>query len=343
MRIMGRPRALVAVVAGAFLLAGCGSGPTQVGAAAIVGDTTISLDKVQGLIDKAVSEQPYARKLASEHKLDELGRAIVSELVDEELLVQTARREGVVADQGQVAQALAKDPLSAPVPETADPSTGVAEVLARIFDHRDVLTKLNLQQQLANKMATKLEVTFDYFGVDPPQQNPDDPTAQPPSPAQLRSQAINIAHQIAADPAGATQAIANQAKQAKEKNVQPAGEANIKAALGDSPNFDATPLFWTPQNNVVVFPKPSDQSTGWFVAAIHSRSTDGVTGKHQPLAAEQLSGVSTRMVQEYARTANVKVNPRYGVWDVVSMSVALTPTADNTVVVPFGTPMPAGQ
>ncbi|HEY3482715.1 MAG TPA: hypothetical protein VGL02_27845, partial [Streptomyces sp.] len=97
---MGRPRALVAVVAGALLLAGCGSGPSQAGAAAIVGDRAVPLDQVQNLIEKAVREQPYAQKLAAEHKLDLLGRAIVGQLVVHELLTQVSGKEGIPVNSG---------------------------------------------------------------------------------------------------------------------------------------------------------------------------------------------------------------------------------------------------
>lgn len=344
MRIMGRPRALVAVVAGAFLLAGCGSGPSQVGAAAFVGDTVISLDKVQELIDKAVSEQPYARKLAAEHKLDILSRMIISQLITHELVVRTARQEGVAADEGQVAQALSKNPFSAPVTTAENETTGAAQVAARVIDTREELTDLNLEQQLANKMATKLEIIFDYYAVSA-SPNPEDPTAPAPDPTQLRSQAISIAQQYAADPAGSSKYIQDLATKAKAANAQPNGETGVKSSLGDFAAFDTSPLFWTPENNVVAFQQPGDQSGGWFVAAIRKRTTTGVTSTtpRQPLGTEQALGVGGRMVQEFARTTNVKVNPRYGTWDVVSMSVGQTPAVDSTIVVPFGTPLPAGQ
>jgi hypothetical protein len=224
MRIMGRPRALVAVVAGALLLAGCGTGPSQVGSAAIVGDTSVSIDQVQNLIDKAVREHPYARKLADEHKLDLLGRAFVGQLVLHELLLKAAQQEGISPNYGQIDAQLAKDPLTGPVPaNSADETQAVSQVATRARDHREELTDANLAQALADKTMPDLSVTFDYTSIG---SLPSSDGGEPPQGPAAQKAAYDLARQFAADPAAATKRVGgdNQYEQSLRQQAASQGQ-----------------------------------------------------------------------------------------------------------------------
>jgi hypothetical protein len=348
---MGRPRALAAVFAGSLLLAGCASGPSQVGAAAFVGNTAISLDQVQSLIDKAVREQPYAQKLASQHKLDLLGRQIVSQLVSHELINEVARREGLVADGQQVAKALATGSALQPVPANApDGDTSVSQVLARIVDRREVLTDASLEEQLAKKALTNLVVDFDFVKIGGP--SSDSPV--PPSPAQVQARAVQIAHQFAADPAKGTSAINSYIQQSGGPSAQVPAGIGQKVPLAQAPDIAATPVFGTPANNVVAFPLPAQQSSDgtelpagsvWFIALIHGRSADKPVATEAPAQFDesQLLAAGNRLLQAYADQVGVRLNPRYGVWNVLTMSATPSESTDGGVVVPFGSPAPPAQ
>lgn len=354
MRIMGRPRALVAVVAGALLLAGCGSGPSQAGAAAIVGDRSISLDQVQHLIDKAVNEQPYAKKLASEHKLDVLGRAVVGQLVVHELLTQAAQKEGISANSGQIDAQLKSDPLAGPVPaDASNEAQAVSQVVARARDHREELTDTYLAQALAEKALPNLSVTFDYTSIG---SMPSADGSEPPQGDAAKKAAYDLARQFAADPASIDkritgdaqfeQSLRQQAAQAGQNTdsippltgvgeVQPASQV---AALA------TTPLYGSPANSVTVFPYPNRAGT-WFVGVVRQRADDKPVATEQApsLDATTKTALGMRQLQPYLDELGVRVNGRYGVWDVVGMSVVPNQDAAQGLVLPIGGAKPAQQ
>ena len=350
MRIMGRPRALVAVVAGALLLAGCGSGPSQVGAAAVVGDRSVSIDQVQELIDKAVREQPYAQKLAKEHKLEVVGRAAVGQLVMHELLAEAAAKRGITPNYAQIDAQLAKDPLNGPVPVPADASTeaqAVNQVVARARDHREELTDTYLAQALADKTIPNLRITFDYTSVG---LIPDPRTGVTPQGPEATKAAYDLARQFADDPGAAdqrirsdVQALTAMRKQATTAGQDPdsvpgfAGGGNVLPAA-QAGTLASTPLFGSPVGSTVVMPFPGGQGA-WLIAVIRQRDDDKAvaTEKAPELDAATKTAIGMRQLQLLFGELGVRVNKRYGVWDVVSMTVAPTlDSAQGAVLSPGG-------
>ena len=136
-RVIGTTRktgVLVAAVAAcATLLAGCGTGPCQVGSAAIVGDQAFSLSVVEHRFDAALSypnlvdsltpsvissilqEDPGNPKYQNLTADDErsltqalVARVIVTKQVRHLLLTEAARRAGITVTPGQVTEGLAK-------------------------------------------------------------------------------------------------------------------------------------------------------------------------------------------------------------------------------------------
>lgn len=316
MRIMGRPRAVVAVLAGCLVLAGCGSGPSQARAAFLMGNTEVSQDQVQALIDKAVQEQPAARQLAQQHKLDQLGREIVSQLVVHELVNRAAQREGLVADETVVSNTLAQDPLAAPVPTTnVDPSQLPRQIAYRVRDHREAITDQALMQALALKYYDKMSVTFDYTSV-----VSDDGGAEP---ASMREKAFAKAEQMAANPAAAAQVIQADKAAGEQTSI---GE---RVPAVQAPDLAATVVFGAQPGTVIAF-QPSTEQTAWIVAIIRQRdlSTPQSVDQATEPAASQLVAVGQRLLQPYIDEAGLKINPRYGVWDPVAMNVA--PSAAET-------------
>ncbi|GLY35135.1 hypothetical protein Amsp01_011590 [Amycolatopsis sp. NBRC 101858] len=347
MRIIGRPRALVAVVAGALLLAGCGSGPSQVGSAAIVGDRSVSIDQVQNLIDKAVREQPYARKLAAEHKLDVLGRAVVSSLVLHELLATAAEKQGITPNYGQIEAQLAKDPLNGTVSaDAADENQAVSELVTRTRDHREALTDTYLAQALAEKTVPNLSVTFDYTSIG---SMPDSTTGATLKGPDAKNAAFDLARQFAADPAAATKRIGADAQYEASLRQQAAqqgqstdsippltgvGEAVPASQAGV---LAASPLFGSPAGTVTVFPYPNREGT-WFVAVVRQRVDDKPVATEQAPALDDASktAIGMRQLQPLFDQSDVRINKRYGVWDVVGMTVLQNLDAAQGLVLPQG-------
>jgi hypothetical protein len=316
MRIMRRPRAFLAVFAGCLLLAGCGSGPSQTETAAYVGDQTVSIDRVQQLIDKAVREQPAAQQLAQQHKLDQLGREVVRQLVVHDLITGAARREGLTADPLQVAQEA--NALGQPVSADAtDPSRLPEGIVARARDHTEYATDYELEQQLGAKYFATMSVTFDYTTVSSDDNGP------------RRDQALAKAERFAANPGAAANVVRTDAA------------AGLDASLGNSlpalrsPGLASTVLFGVPAGTVVTFQADPSQAL-WVVAVIRQRTLNTPVSVDQPVRPTpgQLVSIGTRLLQPDVDTAGVRINPRYGVWDPVAMDLAPSAAETSGVVLP---------
>ncbi|MBB4688298.1 SurA N-terminal domain-containing protein [Amycolatopsis jiangsuensis] len=332
---MGRPRALVAVVAGAFLLAGCGAGPSQVGTAAVVDGKVTSIDQVQDLLNRAVREQPYAQELASQHKLDLVGREIVRQTVLHEVVAKAARKEGLTADQSAITEALQKDPLAAAVPAGAvqDDAAGVTQLVWRLRDHREALTDQYLEQQLAVKYLPSLSINFDYTSIGAPTSEGQAPSVDAKT---ARSEAIAKAQEYAKNP----NAIAAELQNGAQGNV------GQQVPALSSPEDAATVLFGVPGNTAIAFqPNPASAPTWWVAAVVRQRSTGQqvATDQVQQPTAAQLGAIGVRMLQPYVGEVDYKINPRYGVWDSVGMNLAPSASELAGVVVPVHGGAPAQQ
>ncbi|HET6501110.1 MAG TPA: hypothetical protein VFG87_10145 [Amycolatopsis sp.] len=313
---MPRPRAFFAAFTGCLLLAGCGSGPSQTQTAAYVGDGTVSIDQVQQLIDKAVQEQPAAQQLAQQHKLDQLGREVVRQLVVHEEITSAARREGLTADPVTVAQeANALDqPVSA---DATDPSQLPEGIVARARDHTEYATDYELEQRLGAKYFATMSVTFDYTTVSSDDNGP------------RRDQALAKAEQFAANPAAAANVVRTDAA------------AGLDASLGtslpatQSPTFASSVLFGVPAGTVVTF-QPDPSQALWVVAVIRQHTVNAAVPAGQSVqpTAGQLASIGTRLLQPDVDTAGVRINPRYGVWDPVAMDLAPSAAETSGIVLP---------
>jgi hypothetical protein len=333
MRIMGRPRVLFAVLTSCFLLAGCGSGPGQVGAAVIIGDHVVSVDTVQALIDKAVQGQPLARQLAQQHKVDLIGREAVQQLVVHDVLAKVAKREGLTFDEAALTQAMQQDPLAAPLPVdgSVPPEQAANLIVTRARDHREALTDRLLQQQLALKYLTRISITFDFSTVSGTDGN-------------VREKAFDKARLFAADPAAAQQALQqdarNQALQAQEQGQEPpASPQNIgvKLVAAQSLGDAASPLFGLPAGSVFAF-QPSPTDATWVVVVVRDRVVGPpitVEQDTQPTP-DQLAAVGQRLLQPDLTAASPKINPRYGVWDPIALNLAPSEATTLGIALPPG-------
>ena len=322
MRIMGRPRALVAVLAACLVLAGCGSGPSQVETAVYLGGRNVPIEAVQQLIDKAVQEQPAAQQLARQHKLDQLGREIVRQLIVHQTVTQTAEMDGVKIDPRQLDQVLAQDPLTTPVStDSADPSQLAQQIVYRVRDHREVISDQLLLQSLGEQYVDKLSVTFDYTSV-----VSDSGGAAPVS---MREQAFAKAEQMAAGPGAAAQVIQADAAAGQETGV---GE---KVPALQAPDLAGMVLFGVPPGTVVAF-QPSAAQPVWIVAIVRARDLTTPQSVDQASAptATQLAGIGLRLLQPYVAQAGLKVNPRYGVWDPAGLTLAPSESETTGLVLP---------
>jgi hypothetical protein len=122
---------------------------------------------------------------------------------------------------------------------------------------------------------------------------------------------------------------------AAKARVLAAGGPEAEALFTDNPqnsrrsmSFDAlrspqasTVLFGLPVGRTAYFQPPQQDS--WVVLRVTDRRTDpnADPGAAASLGESDLAAIGQRLLQPLAEEVGVRVNPRYGVWDPVSMSV----------------------
>lgn len=314
MRIIGRPRAFIAVLASVALLAGCSSGPSQTSAAAIIGDRSVDLGAVQHEIQWLLDNVPAAKQAQEQRKLDAESRKIVQGRVVHELVTIAAEREGLSIDERELA-------------ELIEGSGGVEEAAKAIHVEpervRAVAGDQVLLEQLGRKYVDRLSVTL--VGTMITEESPE---------ATAKDQAVELGRKIAADPARAADIVRENGNQLIDQNTRIALASEIaEASKGGGTGGEAAQIaadtatsavFGTAAGSVLVA-QPSEAQPGWLVALVNDRSTEqlpGAEGVAEQADPRLLYQVGVRLLQPIADEVGVRVNPRYGVWDPTAMSLA---------------------
>jgi hypothetical protein len=316
-----RPAGLIAVlVALVATLTACGSGPSQVNSAVIIDGTSVSVDEVQALVEKIVQEQPAARPLAQQRKLDLVAREAVSQLILHKLVAKAAREENITASREDVAATLAQNPFGEELPTdgSVPPDALANQLVLRARDAREAVTDQLLMAQLAAKYYQRLVVTMDYTVV-----SGDQSGGAGADPESMREQAEAKAREFAANPDGVAELVA----EAQAQSVDAQEGAEFPAL--QSPELAATVMFGAAEGSVVAF-EPSAGQALWVVGIVRDRDTNASPQVAEPpqVSPEALIAVGKRLLQPHAEDASIEVSPRYGVWDPTAMGVA--PSEDET-------------
>jgi hypothetical protein len=324
--VIRRPAAAVVVLAiAALLLAACGSGPSQVNAALIVGNTTVSVDQVQHELNGLLASQAVAQQAQQSGKLDEVSRAVVTSHVLHVLAGQAATRYGLVVTDQQVDQLISQ-------------SGGAAKVAAGLLvdpaNVRDGVRDFLVEIDLARKYADTLKVTLGFVAAS------DRPTA------------VRDAQRLAADP-GALKAMVSAAAAASGGQgggqtstqlsassylqtiaQQQAQQAQQQQGAPTSTENDG-PVFGAPANSVIAFQPNAAAGGGWIVAIILSRDL-GAGGSQSAAASDPttLHSLGVSLLEQEATDVGVRISPRYGVWNLADMSVAASDDQTASVEIP---------
>lgn len=322
----------VGLAAAAALLAGCGSGPSQVGNALIIGGSSLSVNQVQSELKDMLATQPTVQQQLKQNKLDLTARAIVTNHALHVLVARAAADNHLSVNNQSVDQVISQQGGAARLaPALGTTTAGV----------HDAVQDLLLEAALARKFSNTLTVTFGFVE------------------SSSRQDAIAKARRLAANPGALAGMVAAANKQAQAAGGQAGGSTNSTFAMSSylagvqqsqqaaaaqgqtAPVENDGPVFGAPANSVLAFqPSPQTNPT-WVVALIKSRNANGApqlpAGTQNPadtsdLATLQQIGVSL-MQPEVAKVGGIRVSPRYGVWDLVGMRVS--PSANQTVGVQF--------
>jgi hypothetical protein len=309
--------ALVGLAAASLLLSACSSGPSQVGQALIVGDTTVSVNTVQQEVDNLLASQSAVQQAQKQGQLGAVSQAVVTSHVRHELVTRAAAQQGLsVADQ-QIDQLIS---------QAGGPDKAAASLLADSSDVRERVRDLLLEVALAREFADHLTVNFGYVV------------------ATDRGHAVSEAQQIAAHPDALNGLVAQANAAAQAQGGQGGGQlattfsvasylqgvaqnaAQAQSSGQPAPTENDSPLFGAPADTVLAFQPDPANTSSWVVALIKSRNTNDKTPQtggpaSQSTDTQTLEQVGIALLHDQTNQLAVRISPRYGVWDPVGVQV----------------------
>lgn len=286
--VIGRVvRAAVAVGIVGGLVAGCGAGPSRLGSAAIIGDTVLPASVVKERVQYGLSRTDVVERLQTQAGVgpDELARDIVTQGVVHELARRAAADAGIVVTDADVDAEFAARGGA----EAADQTPFMVPVLKERL-HDDLV-----RQRLAAAQVDKLAVVLDVVAA---------PTA---AEAERTTRAL----------------VAGGAQAAEVFAAHPDAARAVEFRASDHPELATTVPFGTPAGGGGWY----QESPGvWIAFRVVDRKLDApAEGRRADVVPQlteaDLAAIGRRLLQPIATRTGVVVNPRYGVWDPVTMRV----------------------
>ena len=119
-------------------------------------------------------------------------------------------------------------------------------------------------------------------------------------------------------------------------NPQTSARGTVYDAVS-SPEAAGTVLFGTPVGGVVAFQPDQRQST-WIVFKVTDRRTDAPFDQAaiNAISSTQKVTIGERLLQPDAERLGVRVNPRYGAWDPITLRVVADDVQAGIILPPAG-------
>ncbi|MGH3764921.1 MAG: hypothetical protein ACRDTX_07205 [Pseudonocardiaceae bacterium] len=299
-------RTAAGVLAAGVLIGGCGV--SQLTAAAFVDGTEIPLAQVHDqLVTVLNKEGTQARaQLAAGHQLDDVSRKILTVRIRHQLLDIAARRAGLTVDQAQVNRLIKE--------------VGGAEAASKgtIFDansYRERARDKVLMAALGRAALRNSSVTVDYT------------TADTRTAAKQRVEELS-------------QAGSKRARQLIDADIRGGKDAELgkRIVAADDPIFATTPAFGVAEGTVVAF--QLEDTKPWVIMVVKNRADSGaLPSEHAPqidqIQPAVLEAVGLRQLARVAEEVGVRLNPRYGLWDPVSLQVVSDENETGGFVAPL--------
>lgn len=280
-------RALAVAAAVGVVVSGCGTGPSQVGSAAIVGSSSVPLEQVQSRLDAALGKSDVVAQLENSGiGAPDIARDVVTGAVMHDLLTRTAATEGITVSEADVDAALQ---------ESGGVDAALSQSLYDLSAIRERVRDRLVAVQHAQRIAPGLTVTADLVA------------------ANSRDDAAAKARILAAGGPDAEALFAQNPDTTRRSQQYQAVR---------SPEAASTVLFGLPVGRTAYF-QPSPQQGGWIVLRVTDRQEDpnADPAATASLGDSDLAAIGERLLQPLAEEVGVRVNPRFGVWDPVSMRV----------------------
>ncbi|WP_043719307.1 hypothetical protein [Kutzneria sp. 744] len=303
-----RPIAVLAACAAVgALVTGCGAGPGggDIGAAAVIGGTTIPLDVVQQNITNVLVDSADARKMQQQKPstFPQIARTIVGLSVLHEATSQLAAKSGIKIDQAQVDQVYG--PATA-----AGKGLGLsqtADVQAKGPLLRDYIGDEMVWSKLGAKQVKTALATVDYAQVAD------------------RNAAQALVNKVVAHPEDDKKLFSATAGAAVDAAATPAGVPK-----------DLVLLFAANAGEVVAFPMQSENA--WAVIYVKKRvdnAGDTTGGQDTSQLAETFGQLEAF---RFAQQAGLTLNPRFGVWEPLLGQISPSDGESSTISAPVRNP-----
>lgn len=300
--VRGAVRAATAVAVVGALLGGCGTGPSQVGSAFIVGAVSVPVVEVQARLDQTFARQDLIAQLAAQGiGAPEIARDLVTQAVLHELSVRAANAESVAVTPADIdGELLLQGGLDVVLEQWP---FGEALLRERIGDEL-------IAQQLGAKYVNGLSVTADILGVASEE--------EAESAARVLAVGGPPAEALFTDP---------------DTSVQ-----GFEYRASANPDVAASAVFGTPVGGTGYF-QPLPGEDNWIAFRVLDRRTDAPAVPVEldlvaQIGKSGLAKIGIRILQPVAAEAGVRVNPRYGVWDPVTLRVLEKDQVTGAVLAP---------
>jgi hypothetical protein len=290
-----RPIAVLAACAAVgALVTGCGSGPGggDIGAAALVGGSSVSLDAVQQDITAVLADNAAARQLQQQKPstFPPIARTVVQLAVWDEVTKQLAAKLGVTVSQDQVDRAYTQQTASGQLPSFSD----TANIPVKGDLLKGYLRDSLLWNAIGAKQVRTTSVTYDY------------------AVAQDRNGAQALVDKVVANPGQHAQIFTAAMAGAQGQGGAAPKTVNQTGSPATTPQ-ELGPMFAANAGSVVAF--PVQQENIWVVAYVLKRSDNaGDTTGGQDVS-QIAAGFGQSQMVRYAQQVGVTLNPRFGVWE----------------------------
>jgi foldase protein PrsA len=317
----------------AVTLTGCGDAPVRAGAAATVGDLRITTDQLNGLVTRGLADPQAQQQLGADKAAFQ--RQTLSRLINHEVLAEAAKQAGVKITPGAIDAKLAdfeRQAGGAQQLEQQAAQNGIAKQ-----DLRRFISDIVLNEALGDKLTADIDV----------------PRAQLEQLFQqnaAQNDQVHAAHILVADKAAADEILAKVKADPStfaSLAAQQSTDTSNKDKGGDL-GFAGRGQFVKAFEDAVFGAKPGDYLVvktefGYHVVHVIERRTttlaQATPDLRRSILQKEREQRTTELLTKVSRELDVKVNPRFGIWDANQGSVEAAPVDENSV----SSPAPSGD
>jgi foldase protein PrsA len=307
-------RRLAAAGLALLLLTACGDDPVRAGSAAVVGDSRITTEELQQIVDRGLSD-PEAQQQFGADRAD-YQRQVLNRMVRALLLEQAADAEGVEVTQGEVDEQIAEFAEQAGGREELERRAAAGGIDPQDLPRfaREVVLEIRLGDELTDDVDVPEEDLQAVYEQNRAQYE------------RVRSRHILVeTEEEANEILGLIQGGGDFAELAAERstdtsNAEDGGDLGLQGRGTFVPEFDDA-VFTEPVGEPFVV----QTQFGWHVVEAVDRevTTFGQARdelRRRALGQQRVTAVD-ELLRETAERVGVEVNPRFGQWDGEAVEV----------------------